>query len=183
MLSRQVQCCARPYTHTDKKDIMKRKYIIYGTALMQLALLATIATSLVGCRGDQTPSPMEDGVWRKVMRFDVTDTSRVHKADLGNRTIVMAKYERPIGWDLNVYAYPVTETSENLLCDNSPSHGAQPWQSFAWGKRNGTFPDTRIIEYAQPRKKLKIVLEKCKTAKQDGHVVFTTGSIEIYHQP
>ena len=125
----------------------------------------------------------ERGPWRRVLAFGVTDRDRALTADLDETTVVVAQFSRPVGWEVGVYGHPVTEESENLLADGRDWRGPQPWQSFAWTKSEGAFPDVRVIRYGRPRRKLKIVLRECKTKKEGDFVVFTEGRIEVLHLP
>ena len=121
--------------------------------------------------------------WRRVLAFDVTKRDRDFKADLGNNQLVIAQYSRPIGWEIAVYAYPVSEDSDNLLAADRNWRGPQPWQSFAMTRRKQLYPDVRVIDYGPPGQKVKIVLENCKTEKYEGFARFTQGRIEVYYRP
>ena len=161
---------------------MKRRHLTITIAFF--VALAGLGSLILVVRDDPSSTEItDDEPWRRVLTIDVTNTSRARKADLGNNTILIATHHPPVGWDLAVYAYPLNDDSENLLYDGVPSHGPQPWQSFAWSKKKQLFPDTRVIRYGQPEQKLKIVLKDCYTDKTDTGVVFTNGTIEVYHNP
>ena len=164
---------------------MKHGRVITGAVVVLIVLVcagAGVWFLLFRHMGEQQ-NAADKGPWRHILTFDVTDFSREHKGDVGDRTIVIARNARPVGWEIGVYAYPVSEESDNLLYDGQDGHGPEPWQSFAWSKRKRVYPDTRIVAYGSPARKLKIVLNNCQTAKRGGVVVFTTGRIEVYHQP
>lgn len=164
---------------------MKRRRILLGVVFVLVVVVCAAAGVwfLLFRHMGERQGAVDSGPWRHILTFDVTDVSRDHKGDVGNRTIVIARYERPVGWEIGVYAYPVSEESDNLLYDGQPEHGSEPWQSFAWSKRKGVYPDTRIVDYGSPARKLKIVLTDCRTAKHGDFVVFTSGRIEVYHRP
>ena len=162
--------------------MVKRVRVISGVLLMLLVLVG-VFVGIWQPQSRRSDDVAEAGPWRRVLAFDATRRDRDFKADLGNNTIVIARYERPIGWEVGVYAYPVTDDSDNLLADGEDYRGAQPWQSFAWSQKKKMYPDVRVIEYGKPKQKLKVILKDCKTVKHDGVVVFSAGRIEVYHQP
>ncbi len=124
-----------------------------------------------------------DASWERVLSFDVTRRKNEFKSDLGNHQMVIARYEDPVGWEVGVYAYPVTDDSDNLLAGDKNWRGAQPWQSFAMTRHRKLYPDTRVIEYGPSGQKLKIVLSDCRT-EQDGEFSrFRQGRIEIFYCP
>jgi hypothetical protein len=125
---------------------------------------------------------MENGQWRKVLSFKVVDTSRNHKADIGEHKILIARADE-MGWDLGVYYYPVTSESLNLLYDGQNLHGPQPWHVMAWSKHDRLFPDERIVTYGKKRAELRIILFNCKTKKVGDAVRFTEGRVVVYHRP
>jgi len=158
------------------------KHGVRLVGIMSVLILVGIAVAFLLRHGGKPQDPVDSEPWRRILAFDVTDVSREHRGDVGNGTIVIATYARPIGWDVGVYAYPVAEASDNLLYSGTGEHGSKPWQSFAWSKREQFYPDVRIIDYGSPPQKLKIVLKDCQTAKREDFVVFTAGRIEVYHR-
>ena len=133
-----------------------------------------------------TAEELEDenfGTWRLVISFDVTRLDQRIQADLGNGTVVVAEHVPPVGWDIGVYALPLSDDSQNLLSGDDDWRGPQPWQSFAMSKTKKLFPDTRIIEYGHGGRKLKIMLIDCKTVKEGDSVRFARGRIDVHAQP
>lgn len=128
-------------------------------------------------------SDQDTGTWRHLITFDVMDTVRDHKADLGDHTILIAKYVQPLGWDIGVYQYPISSESLNLLYNGHNWHGVQEWDVFAFTKHKQIYPDVRLIEYGSSKRKLKIILKDCKTRWERSDIVFTKGKVQIYHQP
>jgi hypothetical protein len=135
-----------------------------------------------GC-GERAPREEEPPVpWRKVLSFNVTEAAE-RKADLGNHRIVIAARNPELGWDINVYDYPVTTNSANLLAPET-WHGSQDWMVYAWMKHEGEYPDERRIAYDAGKAELKIVLVDCKTRQTGENAYdFIAGRIEIYHNP
>lgn len=159
---------------------MKKIVIFIGALLIGVAAV----TWLIGAKGPRhDPDPDPDGNWLRVMSVDVTKRDRDFKADLGNGQIAIAKYVYPVGWDVAVYAYPLTPESRNLLEDDENWMGPQPWQSFAMTRRNKIYPDTRVIPYGAYEQAIKIVLRDCETEQIEGMARFTQGKIDIYYRP
>lgn len=151
-------------------------------AVIALALAATVGWRL-HVRGG-APEAEDAARWRRVLSFDVTQRDRDFKADLENHQMVVARHARPVGWEIAVYAYPVTADSENLLAGGAEWRGPQPWHSFAMTRRRRLYPDVRLLDYGPRGQKLKIVLLDCKTERHAGFARFTQGRIEVfYHSP
>lgn len=129
--------------------------------------------------------PRAQSRWRKLMSFNVLDTSHDHRADIGNHRIVIAhvELEPRTGWDIGVFDYPVRRYP-NLLYNGRNCHGPQPWHVLAWSKHRGVYPDKRIIAYNKGSSQLKVVLRGSVT-KQTGRTnyEFVKGRIEVFHRP
>jgi hypothetical protein len=158
--------------------------IFKKTSLIAAACAVLIIGGVIMLPDQEEPVSIEetDG-WRKVLAFDVMATNKSFKADLGNHHLVVAQYDFPSGWDINVYAYPRKEDSVNQLYWGENTHGPQPWHSFALGKRKGFYPDVRIIPYGSADNALKIVLVDCETIKIHDDVMFSKGRIVVFHKP
>ena len=140
------------------------------------------ALTFIGSIGNVPASPQTNGVWRKVLAFDVMAQQKSHKADLGNHRIVVAGWGE-LGWEIAVHDYGSKE-SENLLLDGNNWHGIQPWMVYAWTVNDNTYPDGREVSYDKGKSHLRIVLVNCR-AKQvaTNEYEFVKGQVEVFHKP
>lgn len=146
-----------------------------------------IVTCFVAMAASWPATPVEqrakDAPWRKVLDFSLLSKNRGHRAELGDHTILTAGWVSDLGWEVEVFAYPVTEESENLLYDGNNWHGIQPWMVFAWTKHRNVYPDERIVTYQKEKSQIRIVLVDCETRQTaDNSCEFVKGRIAVYHR-
>ena len=140
-----------------------------------------VAVAVVGVCTIWAASPDESG-WRKVLGFDVMDTKRSHKGDLGNHRRVVAGWESDLGWEIEVRNYG-DKTGGNLLYDGNNWHGLQPWMVWAGTKHQHDYPDVRDVTYDKGKSQIRIVLVDCQTRQTGSNSFeFVKGRIEVFHK-
>jgi hypothetical protein len=168
-----------------RKDLPAGKH--HRCAGEQMKRFITIIVCLVVFAASHPASPSDQSVeempWIKILDFSILSNDHGYKADLGNHTILSANWVSDLGWTIEIFTYPVTDESLNLLYDGNNWHGIQPWDVFAWTKHMNTYPDERVVTYQKGKSQIRIVLINCETQKiADNSYEFIKGSVVVYHR-
>jgi hypothetical protein len=163
----------------DRGEVQARRFV--PEEMKRLLSVIVLALAIIGPPG-VAADQQTNGVWRKVLCFDVMAQERSHKADLGNHRRIVAGWDE-LGWDIEVLNYS-SKGSENLLYDGNNWHGSQPWMVLAWTVHNSTYPVQREVSYDKGKSHLKIVLVDCQTKQRGSNsYAFVKGRVQVYHKP